>query len=48
MSLLSARSARNKRADSRDGTAIVSALYAEHVLGLTRLARQARGNRLVP
>jgi RNA polymerase sigma-70 factor (sigma-E family) len=45
MNLLTARSAGNNRADSRDGTAIVSALYAEHALGLTRLAQVMLGDR---
>jgi hypothetical protein len=39
MNLLSARSARNSRGDSRDATATVSALYIEHALGLTWLAQ---------
>ncbi|MGD0560899.1 MAG: sigma-70 family RNA polymerase sigma factor [Streptosporangiaceae bacterium] len=45
MNLLSARSARDNRGDSRDATAIVSALYAEHALGLTRLAQVMLGDR---
>jgi len=44
MNLLSV-TARNNRADSRDGPAIVSALYAEHALGLTRLAQVMLGDR---
>jgi RNA polymerase sigma-70 factor (sigma-E family) len=43
MKLLSA--ARTNQDDPRDGTAIVSALYAEHALGLTRLAQVMLGDR---
>jgi RNA polymerase sigma factor (sigma-70 family) len=39
MNLISGRAARDYRVDSRDVTAIVSGLYAEHALGLTRLAQ---------
>ncbi len=45
MNLLSARSGRTDRADTREATAIVSALYAEHALGLTRLAQVMLGDR---
>lgn len=45
MNLLSARSARDNRADPRDSAAIVAALYAEHALGLTRLAQVMLGDR---
>jgi RNA polymerase sigma factor (sigma-70 family) len=45
MNLISAREARNHRVDSQDVTAIVSGLYAEHALGLTRLAQVMLGDR---
>jgi RNA polymerase sigma factor (sigma-70 family) len=44
MNPISLRSARPEAADSRDPSAIVSALYAEHVLSLTRLARIMLGD----
>ena len=42
---LSARDSRDATADIRDATAIVAALYAEHALGLTRLAQVMLGDR---
>jgi len=42
---LSARGARGATADTRDTTAAVAALYAEHALGLTRLAQVMLGDR---
>ena len=45
MNLISAGSARDNQARSRDCAAIVSALYAEHALGLTRLAQVMLGDR---
>jgi RNA polymerase sigma factor (sigma-70 family) len=47
MNLIAALSARDARAaaDTRDATAIVAALYAEHALGLTRLAQVMLGDR---
>ena len=45
MNLTSAESARHSRARSRDSAAIVTALYAEHALGLTRLAQVMLGDR---
>jgi RNA polymerase sigma-70 factor (sigma-E family) len=42
---LSARDTRDATADTRDATAIVAALYAEHALGLTRLAQVMLGDR---
>lgn len=45
MNLISALSARDTRAESRDASAIVAALYAEHALGLTRLAQVMLGDR---
>jgi DNA-directed RNA polymerase specialized sigma24 family protein len=42
---LSARDTRDAEADTRDATAIVAALYAEHALGLTRLAQVMLGDR---
>jgi RNA polymerase sigma factor (sigma-70 family) len=44
MNPISLRSARPETADSRDASAIVAALYAEHALGLTRLARIMLGD----
>ncbi len=41
MNLIAALSVR----DTRDATAIVAALYAEHALGLTRLAQVMLGDR---
>jgi RNA polymerase sigma-70 factor (sigma-E family) len=45
MNLVTARSARAKRADAREVSAIVSVLYDEHALGLTRLAQVMLGDR---
>ena len=45
MNLISALAARETRADTGDAAAIVSALYAEHALGLTRLAQVMLGDR---
>jgi RNA polymerase sigma factor (sigma-70 family) len=42
---LTARDTRGARADAREPTAIVSVLYAEHALGLTRLAQVMLGDR---
>lgn len=39
MNLISALAARDTGADAADAASIVSALYAEHALGLTRLAQ---------
>jgi RNA polymerase sigma-70 factor (sigma-E family) len=41
---LSARDTQGATADTRDATAIVAALYAEHALGLTRLAQVMLGD----
>jgi RNA polymerase sigma-70 factor (sigma-E family) len=45
IAVLSARDTRGAPADTRDATAIVAALYAEHALGLTRLAQVMLGDR---
>ena len=45
MNLLSALGARDTGADADDAASIVSALYAEHALGLTRLAQVMLGDR---
>jgi Sigma-70 region 2 len=45
MKLLSVRSARDDEDDSGGYVAVVSALYAEHALGLTRLAQVMLGDR---
>lgn len=45
VNLISAISARDNRPRSGDSTAIVAALYAEHALGLTRLAQVMLGDR---
>jgi len=45
MNLISARTPRDARTDTPDAAAIVSALYAEHALGLTRLAQVMLGDR---
>jgi RNA polymerase sigma factor (sigma-70 family) len=45
MNLISALTTRDTRANTRDAAAIVSTLYAEHVLGLTRLAQVMLGDR---
>jgi RNA polymerase sigma-70 factor (sigma-E family) len=45
MNLLSALGARDTGADAEDAASIVSALYTEHALGLTRLAQVMLGDR---
>jgi RNA polymerase sigma-70 factor (sigma-E family) len=45
MNLLSALGARGTEADADDAASILSALYAEHALGLTRLAQVMLGDR---
>ena len=45
MNLLSALGARDTGADADDAASIVSALYTEHALGLTRLAQVMLGDR---